>query len=239
MTVYFIGAGIGGVDNLTVKAYRLLQQAEVIIYDALIDKNILDLTPFNCLKLSVGKRGGKVSTPQAKINQLLIEYAPQYRTVIRLKSGDPTIFARINPELDALSTIEANFEILPSISSALFAPLLMGIILTEKNDSRYFTVLSGHNPDDLDWLALSKIDTLVILMGGRNLAKIISLLTYNGKSPDTAIAIIRWAGTSQQQTWFGNLDNIVNKTLNISLSPCVIVIGKVVNNRYLIRDNEL
>lgn len=239
MTVYFIGAGIGGVDNLTVKAYRILQQAEVIIYDALIDKNILDLAPLNCLKLDVGKRGGKISTSQAEINKLLVEYAPQYQKVIRFKSGDPTIFARINPELDALATIQANFQILPSISSALYAPLSMGIILTEKDDSRYFTVLSGHNPDDLDWLALSKIDTLVILMGGQNLAKIVSLLTSHGKPQDTAIAIIRWAGTPQQQMWLGNLNNIVNKTLNISLSPCVIVIGKVVNNRYLMREDEL
>lgn len=231
MTVYFIGAGIGDIDYLTVKAYRLLQKAEVIIYDALVTQNILNLVPENAIKLNVGKRGGKISTSQTQINQLLVEYAPQYQTVIRLKSGDPTIFARINPELEALATIKANFEILPSISSALAAPVFAGIILTDKQDSSCFTVLSGHNPETLDWFALSKIDTLVILMGGRNLPQIVSLLISNGKPSDSAIAIIRWAGSPQQQIWFGTLNDIVTKTLNISLSPCVMVIGKVVIKR--------
>lgn len=238
MTIYFIGAGIGGIENLTVKAYGLLQQADVIIYDALIEENILNLAPNNCLKIDVGKRGGKVSISQTKINQLLVKYAPEYQTIIRLKSGDPTIFARIHSEIETLTTINTNFEILPSISSVFAAPLLAGIILTEKEDSRYFTVLSGHNPEDLDWLALSKIDTLVILMGGQNLTQIISLLTINGKPSDSPIAIIHWAGTPQQQIWIGTLDNIVAKTLNISLSPCVIVIGKVINKRFLNKENE-
>jgi uroporphyrin-III C-methyltransferase len=229
MTVYFIGAGVGGVEYLTVKAYHLLQEAEVIIYDALIDQRILNLVSENAIKLDVGKRGGKISTSQTKINQLLVDYAQEYQTVIRLKSGDPTIFARINPELEALATIKADFQIIPSISSALAAPILAGIILTDKEESRCFTVLSGHNPEQLDWPTLSKIDTLVILMGGRNLAQIVSSLQAQGKPSDCPLAIIRWAGSPQQQIWWGTLGDIVTKTLNISLSPCVIVIGKVVD----------
>ena len=230
MTVYFIGAGVGGIDYLTVKAYHLLQQAEVIIYDALVDSTILDLAPYHCIKIDVGKRGGKASTPQTQINQLLVEYAPKYQVIIRLKSGDPGIFGRTSPELVALKTINADFKLLPGISSALAAPLLANIILTEKQDSRCITVLSGHDPANLDWQTLSKIDTLIILMGGRNLAQIVTHLQMNGKAGHCPIAIIRDTGSPEQQVWLGTLGNIVSQTVNISLSPCVIVIGKVVTN---------
>jgi len=231
MTVYFIGAGIGGIDYLTVKAYRLISQAEVILYDALADSTILDIAPPKCLKIDVGKRGGKVSTAQTSINQLLVDYAQKNKIVIRLKSGDPAIFGRINRELKALSTINVSVELIPGISSVLAAPLLAGITLTEKEHSQNFTVISGHNPDSVDWSVLSKIDTLIVLMGGRNLAKICGYLMKNNRPLNFPIAIIKNAGRDNQQIWLGQLDNIVAQTVDISLSPCVIVIGKIVGYR--------
>lgn len=229
MTVYFVGAGIGGVDYLTVKAARIISEAEVIIYDALVDTQILDLTSPECIKICVGKRGGKISTSQESINELLVIYAQEYNRVIRLKSGDCGIFGRISPELEALQTIHTDIEFIPGISSALAAPLLANIMLTEKNDSRCITIVTGHDPDNLNWSILCQVDTLVILMAGKNLSIIVEKLQLYGRSPDFPVAVIKNGGSSQQQIWKGKLDNIVEKTLNISLSPCIIVIGKVVD----------
>lgn len=229
MTVYFIGAGIGGIDYLTVKGYRILSQAQVIIYDGLIEKEILAIASDECLKICVGKRGGKVSTSQISINDLLVKYAQEYDTVVRLKCGDPAIFGRIHPELEALSHLNTDIEFIPGISSALAVPLWAKIMLTEKDDSRCLTIITGHDPNILNWSILSQVDTLVILMGGKNLSIITQKLQEYGRSSHHPIAIIKNGGNSQQQMWKGTLNNIVEKTAHISLSPCVIVIGKVVS----------
>ncbi len=226
--VYLVGAGVGNEEYLTVKAKKLLTVADVLIYDALVDKSLLNLAPENCLKISVGKRGGKASTPQAKINQLLVEYCLQGKQIVRLKSGDPLIFGRANEEVAALKTAACSFEFIPGISSVLAAPLLAGIPLTDKDLSRCFAVVSGHEPNILDWSALASIDTLVILMGGRSLGQIIKNLIDNGRSPDEPIAIIRNCGRLQQEIFQGSLTDIVEITTGVSLSPAVIVIGKVV-----------
>ena len=182
--VYLVGAGVGKEEYLTVKAKQLITVAEVLIYDALVDEELTNLASKDCLKLCVGKRGGKASTPQEKINQLLVAYCLQGKQIVRLKSGDPLIFGRANEEIAALQTANCNYQLIPGISSALAAPLLAGIPLTDKFWSRCFTVLSGHQPEALDWLALAKIDTLVILMGGRSLKTIIENLIKYQRSPD-------------------------------------------------------
>ena len=230
--VYLVGAGVGNEDYLTVKGKRLLEIAEVLIYDALADPSLLNLVPETCLKLSVGKRGGKASTSQAKIDRLLVAYCLQGKQVVRLKSGDPYIFGRANEEISALQAAGCMYELIPGISSVLAAPLLAGISLTEKNLSRCFVVISGHQPDRLDWSALAKIDTLVILMGGRSLPQIIQYLTSNGRSPDESIAIIRNCGRNNQQIFQSTLTDILEITTGVSLSPAVIVIGKVVTSSH-------
>ncbi|MBP0017338.1 MAG: uroporphyrinogen-III C-methyltransferase [Cyanobacteria bacterium SBLK] len=227
--VYLLGAGVGNIDALTLKGDRLLQSAEVLIYDALISDELLMRAPKDCLKLEVGKRGGKPSTSQEEINRLLVAYCSQGKQVVRLKSGDPLIFGRAREEIEALQNAECDFEIVAGISSALGAPLLAGIPLTDKHLSRCFTVLTAHQPEILDWEALAKIDTLVVLMGGRNLGKIVEYLVQNGRSPSHPIAIIRNAGSPLQQIWCSTLTNIQEQTREISLSPCIIVIGAVVN----------
>lgn len=226
--VYLVGAGPGDIDYLTVKAYRLLAQAEVLIYDALVSEQLLELVKEDCLKLYVGKRGGQTSTPQAEINRLLVEYCSQGKLVVRLKSGDPFIFGRIAAEIDALKTNKCDFEVVPGISSALAAPLFAGIPLTDPVMSRSFVVFTAHEPDLLDWSALSRIDTLVVLMGGQHLCEIIYQLKKHGRSLSTPIAIIRACGTPSQQIWTGNFADITEKTAGVSLSPAVIVIGEVV-----------
>lgn len=226
--VYLVGAGVGGKEYLTVKGKQLLSIAQVLIYDALVDEALLNLVSQNCLKIRVGKRGGKASTPQVNINQLLVNHCLQGKQIVRLKSGDPLIFGRANEEIAALSQAGCSFELIPGISSALAAPLLAGIPLTEKNLSQCFGVLSGHQPEKLNWSSLAKIDTLVILMGGRSLPKIVKLLLDHGRSSVEPIAIIRHSGRPQQQIFWGTLTDIVDLTAKISLSPSIIVIGKVV-----------
>ena len=226
--VYLVGAGIGGEEYLTVKGQQLLKVAEVLIYDALVDTALLDLIPKNCLKICVGKRGGKASTPQQNINQLLVKYCLQGKQIVRLKSGDPFIFGRANEEISALSKANCSYELVPGISSALAAPLLTGIPLTEKTLSRCFGVVSGHQPENLNWSALAGVDTLVILMGGLSLERIVTLLLNRGRSPEETVAIIRHAGRREQQVFWGTLTDIVDLTAEISLSPAVIIIGEVV-----------
>jgi uroporphyrin-III C-methyltransferase len=224
--VYLVGAGLGDVAYLTVKAYHLLAQAQVLVYDALVDAQLLELVPPDCLKLDVGKRGGKPSTPQVEINNLLVKHCQQNQQIVRLKSGDPFIFGRCTSEIEALKKAGCQFEVVPGISSALAAPLLAGIPLTDPVLSRCFAVFTGHEPEALDWESLSRLETLVILMGGRNLPEIVHQLLRYGRSRLTPIAIIRQLG------------NILEETAGESLSPVVIVIGEVVGlRRYLQSEN--
>jgi uroporphyrinogen III methyltransferase/synthase len=226
--VYLVGAGPGSLDYLTLRGQQLLARAQVLIYDALVDFQLLNLVPSDCLKLNVGKRGGKKSTSQTKINQLLVTYCLQGKQVVRLKSGDTLIFGRARAEIEALQAAGCSFELVPGISSALAAPLLAGIPLTDKDWSSCFAVLSGHQPENLDWEALARIDTLVILMGGHTLEEIIRRLLQQGRSPAEAVAIVRHCSRPEQEVYWGTLADIVKKTQSISLSPAVIVIGKVV-----------
>lgn len=226
--VYLVGSGPGDVAYLTVRGQQLLTQAEVLVYDALVDTDLLPLVPERCELIHVGKRGGQPSVKQPEIDRLLVDYCLQGKQVVRLKSGDPFIFGRSTSEIQALIAAGCDFEVVPGLSSALAAPLLAGIPLTDPVMSRCFAVISAHDTDALDWTALAAMDTLVVLMGGQTLLEIVHRLTEHGRSPHTPIAIIRWAGQPQQQIWTATLDTIMAKTANQPLSPCVMVIGEVV-----------
>ncbi|MEJ1930349.1 uroporphyrinogen-III C-methyltransferase [Nostoc sp. NIES-2111] len=237
--VYLVGAGPGDVAYLTVKAYNLLAAAQVLVYDALVDEQLLECVSPDCLKVDVGKRGGKPSTPQADINNLLVKFCQESQLVVRLKSGDPFIFGRCTSEIEALKAAGCEFEVVPGISSATAAPLLAGIPLTDPVMSRCFAVLTAHEVEALNWEALSRLDTLVILMGGKNLADIVHELLRRGRSHLTPIAIIRWAGTPSQEVWAGQLGNILEQTAGVSLSPVVIVIGEVVGLRNYLQPEKI
>lgn len=238
--VYLVGAGPGGIPYLTLRGQELLALAEVLVYDALINSQLLQLVPSSCLKLDVGKRGGGVSTPQERINQYLVAYCLQGKQVVRLKGGDPFIFGRSQEEMAALQAVGCPFEVVPGISSALAAPLFAGIPLTDKVLSSCFGVVDGHNPAVLDWEALARLDTLVILMGGRTLGQIVHLLQEQGRHSDCPVAIIRHGGRVEQKIFKGNLGNIVAATAGEMLSPTVIVIGEVVQlNNNLMHKNDI
>jgi len=225
--VFIVGAGIGGVDFLTVRARDLISTAEIIISDALVDRTLLELAPENCDRIIAGKRGGQESIKQAEINQMLVKYCLQGKQVVRLKSGDPWIFGRSLPEILALQAANCEWEVVAGISSAIAAPMLAGIPLTEVEASSCFAVMTGHDLDRLPWEAIAQIPTLVILMGTNNLAKLLEKL-QGGKSADTPIAIVRWCGRPEQQVWTGTLTDIQAKLPEGSLSPSVIIIGEVV-----------
>ncbi|BBC22989.1 uroporphyrinogen-III C-methyltransferase [Pseudanabaena sp. ABRG5-3] len=225
--VFIVGAGIGGVEFLTIRARDLISVAEIIISDALVDRTLLDLAPPQCNCIIAGKRGGQESIKQAEINQMLVEYCLQGKRVVRLKSGDPWIFGRSLPEISALQAANCKWEVVAGISSAIAAPMLAGIPLTEVEASSCFAVMTGHDLERLPWDAITQIPTLVILMGTNNLAGLLAKL-QQGKSGDEKIAIIRWCGRPEQQVWTGTLTDIQSKLPEGSLSPSVIIIGEVV-----------
>ncbi|MGD1905350.1 MAG: uroporphyrinogen-III C-methyltransferase [Leptolyngbyaceae cyanobacterium] len=226
--VYLVGAGPGAVEYLTVRAYQLLQTAEVLVHDALIGAELLALLPEPCDRINVGKRGGQPSPAQAEIDQRLVTLCQQGKQVVRLKSGDPFIFGRSASEIQALKAAGCDVEVVPGLSSALVAPLLAGIPLTDPVLSSQFVVLTAHDLDLHNWEALARMATLVILMGGRSLSDIAQRLIHWGKRGETPVAVIRWAGQPQQQIWSGNLLTIAQQTKGERLSPCIIVIGEVV-----------
>jgi len=229
--VYLVGAGPGAVELLTVKAHRLLTGAEVLVHDALINPELVALVPPTCAIHTVGKRGGQASWSQDDIDQLLVKLCQQGRQVVRLKSGDPFIFGRTTSEIQALKAVGCAFEVVPGLSSAMVAPLLAGIPLTDPVLSSQFAVVTAHDLEPQNWEALAQLSVLVVLMGGRNLGAVCDRLIRYGKRPETPVAIIRWASQPQQQIWDGTLLNIPQLTKGQKLSPCIIVIGEVVGLR--------
>jgi uroporphyrin-III C-methyltransferase len=232
--VSIVGAGPGDSRYLTQEARDCLQQAEVLVHDALVDDSLLELVPPNCERIDVGKRGGQPSPSQPEIDQLLVQLCQSGKRVVRLKSGDPFIFGRTTSEIQALRAVGCDYAVLPGLSSALAAPLLAGIPLTDPVLSRGFAVYTVHEPDALNWELLAGLETLVLLMGGRQLRRIVQELLRHGRSPHTPLAVIQRAGQLEQQVWAGTLETILPLTADQTLSPCVIVIGEVVALREFI-----
>ncbi|ERN41019.1 uroporphyrin-III C-methyltransferase [Rubidibacter lacunae KORDI 51-2] len=226
--VFIVGAGPGTVDYLTLKARDAIAAADVLIHDALVDPRVLAIAPTACVRIDVGKRGGGDSTPQSKIDALLVQHALAGRRVVRLKGGDPFVFGRSRSELTALQAAGCSVEVVPGVSSAIAAPALAGIPLTDPELSGSFVVLTGHDLDRHDWRAIARLDTIVVLMGARNLEGIVSRLVQHGCNERVPIAVIRECGRPEQQVWTGTLATIAEQTADIDLSPAVIAIGKVV-----------
>jgi uroporphyrinogen III methyltransferase / synthase len=236
--VYIIGAGPGDRSHLTLRAQQLLTSADSVVYDALVDDSLLQMLPEHCHQVYVGKRGGQPSISQTAINQILVDQAQTVDRVVRLKSGDPFIFGRTTSEIDALAAAHCEYEIVPGISAALAAPLLAGIPLTDPVLSYGFAVVTAHAPEALHWDALVQLPTLVILMGTGTLAATVKGLLDHGRSPQTPIAIIRWASMPQQEVLVSDLGHIVSVVADRSMSPAVIVIGEVVKLRPFLRSDR-
>lgn len=229
MTVYLVGAGPGDPGLLTVRGAELLRSADVVIYDRLSASSLLDLAPADAERINVGKRGPGGPT-QDRINELLVEHGATGRTVVRLKGGDPFVFARGAEELDVLRRAGIAAEVVPGITSAIAAPAYAGIPVTRRYSSTSFTVVTGHEDptkgrSDVDWESIAKVGgTIIVLMGVSNIEMICERLQAGGLSPDTPAAAVRWGTRPEQHTTRATLSTLAAQPL---AAPSVIVIGDV------------
>ncbi len=235
-TVYLVGAGPGDPGLLTVKARDLLDSCDVIVYDYLVNPDLLVNIPANVERIYVGKVGGGRQTPQDQINCLLVNHAQRGKRVVRLKGGDPFLFGRGAEEAEALRSTGIPFEVVPGISSALAVPAYAGIPLTHRDLSSSVVVLTGSRAGDgaltRSLEAHSATDTIVILMGVMHLREIADDLVASGRSADTPCAVIRWGTYETQQTVTGTLSTIAADAAGFGMRPpAVIVIGEVVKLR--------
>ena len=236
--VYLVGAGPGDPGLITIKGMHALEQAQVVVYDRLVDPALLQAVPKSAERIFVGKARGRQQLTQQEINQLLVEKAAQGFTVVRLKGGDPFVFGRGGEEALELKAHGLTFEIVPGVTSAIAGPAYAGIPLTHRGISTTFTVVSGsEDPSKLEstipWEVLAKNGgTLVVLMGWAALEKILGTLKQEGLPPTTPAALVQWGTWSGQRTITGNIDNILDQGREAQLTPPVItVIGDVVNLR--------
>lgn len=233
--VYIVGSGPGDIELLTLKAKRVLQNADIVVYDRLVNPRILDFAK-NGELIYLGKENTAGGIIQDEINNTLVEKARLGKTVVRLKGGDPFVFGRGGEEILALRKYNIPFEVIPGITSAISVPAYAGIPVTHRNIARSFHIFTGHTMENGKWHnfeAISKLDgTLVFLMGIKNLEIITSDLIKNGKHPKTPVAIIEKGATSREKITIGNLENIVNLSREKKVvPPAIIVIGDVVNLR--------
>jgi uroporphyrin-III C-methyltransferase len=234
--LYMVGAGPGSPDLISLRGWRILQRADVVLYDALVDETLLVDCPANTIKVYVGKRGGKPSVPQLSINQLIVEYAQQYPIVVRLKGGDPFVFGRATEEIDAALQHGIAVELIPGISSALAVPALQGIPLTDRQYSTSFWVLTGTTAEgnfssDLHLAAQSNA-TIIVLMGMNKLAAICQVLAQMGKEM-LPVAIIQNGTLPTEKIVVGTVSNIVQLATDQQMaSPAIIVLGDVVQLRH-------
>lgn len=233
-TVYLVGAGPGDPELITAKGLRLLQQADVVVYDRLVHPALIKSLPEETEKIFVGKAPGKQMLPQDGIHVLLIERALQGYNIVRLKGGDPFVFGRGGEECIALAGAGIPFEVVPGVTSAIAAASYAGIPVTHRGVSQGFSVITGHTrasyDEEPDWLELVRMGTLVIMMGLRNLEKIVSYLLDNAQPPDTPVAVVAHASTHQQLVVEAPLNEIVQLTSHMQ-PPATIVIGEVVRLR--------
>jgi uroporphyrin-III C-methyltransferase / precorrin-2 dehydrogenase / sirohydrochlorin ferrochelatase len=231
--VYLVGAGPGDAELLTVKGLKLLQKADVVLYDALVSDEVLDCVRRDATLICVGKRSGKHSVKQDKTNQLLVDYAKQGLSVVRLKGGDPFIFGRGGEELEFLVEHSIQFEVVPGITAASGCTSYAGIPLTHRDHSqsvRFVTAHEKESGDNVDWKSLAKKNqTLVFYMGLMRNEKIVSSLTAHGLSPDTPVAIIQQGTTKEQRTVITRLIVLTSAIEHYAIrTPALIVIGEVV-----------
>ena len=233
--VYLVGAGPGDPELITLKGYELLKKCDVIIYDALVNEELVQFAPKDSIKIFIGESRHESRITQDEVNELMIFYASQNKIVIRLKGGDPFIFGRGGEEAIILNKAGIDWEAIPGISSGIAAPGNAGIPLTHRGISSSVAFITGHECGTKDKsLELKKIassvDTLVIFMGIKKLPKIINEILEAGTPISTPVAIIEKGTCKDQKIIIGTLENILtyNEIIN---SPALIVVGEVVKLR--------
>ena len=236
--VYLIGAGPGDIGLFTLKGLRCLKKAEVVVYDFHLNAQILNYIDHDAEFIYAGKRGGHHAMTQDEINRALIDKAMEGKLVCRLKGGDPFIFGRGGEEAEELVNAGIEYELVPGVSSSIAAPAYAGIPLTHRKYSSSFAVITGNEDADkgestINWPHLSgSFDTLVFLMGVKNLHHITSKLLEHGKPSDTPVALVRWGTRPDQKTVVGTLTDIADKASAADIRPpAVMIVGNVVKLR--------
>ena len=233
-SVALVGAGPGDPGLITVRGLERLRRADVVVYDRLVDRRLLDEAP-RARRIFAGKARGAHALPQEQINALLVRHARRGRRVVRLKGGDPFVFGRGGEEAEALARARIPFEVVPGVTSAVAAPAYAGIPLTHRGVASSFAVVTGHGCASergrpVDWARLATaVDTLVVLMGLERLAEIARELVARGRPAATPVALVRWGTTDWQETVIGTLGDIATRARRARLEPPVVaVIGDVV-----------
>jgi uroporphyrin-III C-methyltransferase len=234
--VYLIGAGPGDPGLITVHGLTCLRQADVVIYDRLVNKTLLDEAPPWAERIFAGKSPKHHVLCQEEINTLMIERAQAGQVVVRLKGGDPFVFGRGGEEAAACAAAGVRWEVVPGVTSAVGVPACAGIPVTYRGLSNAFAVITAHpaspEDDDLNWTAVAAIDTLVVLMGVERLPHVVAMLSKHGRVPETPVAIIERGTQLGECIVTGTLGDIAKRAALASIRPpATIVIGEVVRLR--------
>lgn len=235
--VYLVGAGPGDPDLVTVRAKYLLQECDVVVYDALIPYELVATLPAEVERCYVGKKTARHSLPQEKINDLLVKLASQGKRVVRLKGGDPFVFGRGGEEAKFLKEHGIPYEIVPGVPSGVAAPAFAGIPCTDRNESSYVMFLTGHKAVDKvsssvpwDWVAGSRNGTLIIYMGVSEIKSIVARLLDGGMPPDTPVAAVERGTFPTQRAVTTTLSDLPGKVVELDVKPpTIFVIGEIVN----------
>jgi uroporphyrin-III C-methyltransferase len=240
--VYLVGAGPGDPKLITVYGMECIQKADVILYDRLVNEQLLSYAKPDAELIFVGKLPGMHGVIQEQIHVHLVEQAQKGKTVTRLKGGDPCVFGRVGEEAEILAEQGIPYEIVPGITSGIAAATYAGIPVTHRDFASTFAMVTGHgraekNEDHINWSALaSGIDTIAFYMGIGNLSNICENLIAHGKSAATPVAVIQWGTTEKQKTVTGNLATIEDVVANAQIThPAIILVGEVVNLREKIK----
>lgn len=234
--VYLVGAGPGDYKLITLKGIECIKKADVIVYDNLVNKNLIKEAKNSCEFIYVGKQSKNHTKTQDEINEIIAEKAKGGKIVTRLKGGDPYVFGRGGEEGEFLKERGIEFEVVPGITSAIGGLCYAGIPITHRDFASSFHVITGHLKDEdkeLDWKSLASLQgTLVFLMGVSNLQNICENLIKEGKDKNTPAAIINWGTTPKQRVVVGNLGNIYSRAVAENIKPpSLIVVGGVVTLR--------
>ncbi|ODV49783.1 uroporphyrinogen-III C-methyltransferase [Methanohalophilus euhalobius] len=234
--VYLVGSGPGDPELLTIKARKLIDNAEVIVYDQLPGEAILQSMPETAEKIDAGKYAGNHKLTQTEINDLIVKKAEEGKSVVRLKGGDPYMFGRGGEEAEKLVQAGIDFEVVPGITSAIAAPAYAGIPVTHRDHASMVTFITGHEDPTktktgLDWENLAQFPgTLVIFMGVKRLEQNMNALKKYGKQPSTPVAIIEKGTRPDQRITTGNIENIAEKAKKAGVkAPAITVVGDVVS----------
>jgi uroporphyrinogen III methyltransferase / synthase len=247
--VHLVGAGPGDPGLLTVKGAKLLEAAEVVVYDALANPALLGYCP-NATAIYVGKRAAEHSMSQDEINALLVRTALEGKRVVRLKGGDPFVFGRGGEECEALAAAGVPFEVVPGITAAIAAPAYAGIPVTHRDFNSSFSLITGHEKEDeyrdpaaqqrgvaagssdIDWPSVAKLPCVAFYMGVKALPRICAKLIEHGKDPSTPAATIERGTTPRQRTVVGTLVDLAQKVADAKIgAPAITIIGRVVEMR--------